>query len=368
MTLATTCLPLSPQTEVACAAPAAGEHRLPATPETVRWGVIDPRAEPVVEVASGARLEVEAVTHHAGDAPELMMDPGLEAIWGAVPEADRGPGVHILTGPVAVRGARPGTAIAVRIEAMAPRLPYGSNCAANWGLLHDVFGKERVTIYRLDEQPESGNSFPASARPVFGYDFRTRPRYDVPGLRTPAGARDEQPFSRAVRVPVRPHFGVMGVLPGGTERLSTIPPGTFGGNVDNWRFGPGATVYYPVFQEGAGVYVGDPHFAQGDGEVCGTAIEASANAVVRLAAVEDVQLTGPLLETATHWYTHGFGADLDAAVRMSVEEMIALLWWRAGLTADDAYSLVSVAADLGVTQVVDGTLGAHCGIPRALFD
>jgi acetamidase/formamidase len=368
MTTATSLLALSPQAERTFADPVPARHALPATPGTVRWGVVDPAAEPVLEVVPGAELAVEAVSHHAGDAPELMMDAGLEEIWAAIPEGERGPGVHLLTGPVAVAGARPGGGVAVRIETMAPRVPYGSNCAAHWGLLHDTYGKERITVYELDgAEGVPAGEFPTVARPLFGYDFTSRPRYDVPGWRTPAPARREEPFSRPVRVPVRPHFGFLGVQPAGEERLSSIPPGVFGGNVDNWRFGPGATVFFPVFREGAGLSWGDPHFAQGDGEVCGTAIEASANATVRLAAVDDLELRAPMLETASHWYTHGFGADLDAAARMAVEEMIALLRRRVGLSADDAYSLASVAVDMGITQVVDGILGAHCGIARSIF-
>ena len=355
---------LSPATTETFAAAAPPAHALPATPQTVRWGSIDPTAASVLSVGSGARLDVEAVSHHAGDAPELMIDEGLRTIWSAFPEHERGPGVHVLTGPVAVAGARPGGAVAVRIESTAPRVPYGSNCAANWGLLHSDFGKERITVYRLDE---NGGAFPTTAHPEFGYDFRSRPVYDVPGWLSPADARVDEPFSRPVRIPVRPHFGVIGVLPPGTEPVSTVPPGAFGGNVDNWRFGQGATIFFPVFHEGAGVYVGDPHFAQGDGEVCGTAIEASMNATIRVAVVDDIAIRTPLLETATHWFTHGFGDDLDAAALMAVREMVALLRWRVGLSADDAYSLVSVAGDLGVTQVVDGVLGAHCGIDRSIF-
>ena len=356
---------LSPRTAEALARPAGTSSRLAATPDTVRWGAIDPGRAPVLEVASGDRVTIEAVSHHAGDAPELMMDDAMREIWAAIPEAERAPGVHVLTGPVAVAGARAGGAVAVTIESMAPRFPYGSNCAANWGLLHDRFGKERITIYRLDDAP--AGEFPTTAQPVFGYDFTSRPVYDVPGWLTPASARQEQPPSRPVRVPVRPHLGLLSVAPPGSEVLSSIPPGAFGGNVDNWRIGPGATAFYPVFHDGGLVSVGDPHFAQGDGEVCGTAIEASADVTVRLTAVDDLQLRTPVLETATHWYTHGFGTDLDSAARMAVEEMITLLQWRAGLSADDAYSLASVAADMGVTQVVDGTIGAHCAIARSIL-
>ena len=139
----------------------------------------------------------------------------------------------------------------------------------------------------------------------------------------------------------------------------------FGGNVDNWRIGPGATMGYPVFAEGALLYVGDPHFAQGDGEICGTAIEASLTARIQVVVAKGIGNTSPLLETASHWYTHGFGADLDAAMRMAAEQMLWFLQRRTSdCRADDAYSLSSVAMDLGVTQVVDGTLGCHAGFAR----
>ena len=103
----------------------------------------------MLEVDPGTTLTIEAVTHHAGDAPDLLMDDGISAIWAAIPEAARGPGVHIMTGPIHVRGASPGDTLRVEILSMRPRLPYGSNCAANWGLLYDRFGKERITIYAL---------------------------------------------------------------------------------------------------------------------------------------------------------------------------------------------------------------------------
>jgi acetamidase/formamidase len=170
-----------------------------------------------------------------------------------------------------------------------------------------------------------------------------------------------------VSVPVRPHFGVMGVAPAESGRLSSIPPSVFGGNVDNWRVGPGATMAYPVFVEGANLYVGDPHFAQGDGEICGTAIEASLTARIQVGLLPSLGASSPLLETASQWFTHGFGADLDEAMNMAAEQMLWLMQTHLGLTADDAYSLASVAMDMGVTQVVDGTLGCHAAISRDIF-
>ncbi len=340
-------------------------HHLAASPDTVFWGYIDRNQAPVLEVDPGDVVEIEAVTHHSGDAPDLLMDDGVRAIWDAIAPGSRGPGPHILTGPIHVRGAQPGDTVVVRILDMVPRLRHGANCAANWGLLYDVFGKERITIYELDD--DAGAGFPALARPVFGFDFTARPLYDQPGVVSEPSSVDRQSFSRPVKVPVRPHFGVIGVAPGDDERRSSVPPGVFGGNVDNWRFGPGATIAYPVFNEGANLFFGDPHFAQGDGEICGTAIEASLNARVQIGLMRDLPISSPLLQTDTHWATHGFGPDLDAAMRMACEQALWLMTEHLGLTRDDAYSLASVALDLGVTQVVDQTLGCHAALARSIF-
>ena len=341
--------------------------RLNAMPDTCYWGYLTAEQPPVLKVASGAELTIEAVTHHAGDAPDLLMDDGVAAIWAGIPEETRSPGVHIMTGPIHVDEATAGSVLRVDLLSLRPRLRYGSNCAANWGLLYDRFGKERITIYELDDGAAEGRGageFGATAKPVFGFDFAARERYDIPGVISEPGATEREPFGREVHVPVRPHLGVMGVAPPGTDRLSSIPPGPFGGNVDNWRIGPGVTMTYPVFVPGANLYVGDPHFAQGDGEICGTAIEASLDVTLRLTAVDTIAIDAPILETATHWFTHGFGDDLDAAMRMAAEQMLKLLVDRVGFSADEAYSLASVAIDLGVTQVVDGTLGCHAAVAK----
>jgi acetamidase/formamidase len=340
-------------------------HTLRATPETTFWGYIDQSQPPVLTVDPGDTVHVEAVTHHSGDAPDLMMDEGVRAIWDASAPETRGPGVHILTGPIHVRGAEPGDTIVVRIIDMKPRMPYGSNCAANWGLLYKKFQKERITIYRLD--PGSNGHFPQLARPSFAFDFTERPLYDLPGVISPPDHDARRPFTRDVAVPVRPHFGVMGVAPATSERLSSIPPGVFGGNVDNWRVGPGNTACYPVFVDGGNLFVGDPHFAQGDGEICGTAIEASLDATIQIGLHKKLKLNSLLLETPEQWFTHGFGGDLDEAMTMAAEQMLWLMQTHLGLSADDAYSLSSVGVDFGVTQVVDGTVGCHAAVRRDIF-
>ena len=293
------------------------------------------------------------------------MDDGIRALWDGIAEPARGPGVHLLTGPIHVEGAEPGDTLSVKVLSMRPRRPYGANCAAHWGLLYPSFGKERITIYGLNDRKTEG--FGTWARPLFGFDFDARPLYDVPGVISPPDPARREPFGRPVRVPVRPHFGVMGVAPATTGRQSSIPPGVFGGNVDNWRLGPGATMHYPVFAPGALLYVGDPHFAQGDGEICGTAIEASLDAVIQVSVVKGVGNTAPILETAAQWCTHGFGADLDEAMAMAADQMLWLLCSQHQFTRDEAYSLMSVAVDFGVTQVVDGTLGCHASVDRAML-
>jgi acetamidase/formamidase len=340
-------------------------YTLTATPESCYWGYLDAAQPPVMTVESGTELWLEAVTHHAGDAPDLLMDDGITAIWEAIAPADRAPGVHIMTGPIDIAGAMPGDTLRVELLEMRPRLPFGSNCAANWGLFHARFGKERITIYELDDAAEG--TFPATARPAFGFDFKALALYDSPGVISLPDHDARTPFGRQVSVPVRPHLGVIGVAPPGSERLSSIPPGRFGGNVDNWRFGPGSTIYYPVFHEGAGFYVGDPHFAQGDGEICGTAIEASLDVRLRLSLASDVTTDAPLLRTDTQWFTHGFGAGLDEAMAMAAESMLQLLVDRGGFSLDEAYSLASVAIDLGVTQVVDGVVGCHAAVSHELL-
>ena len=131
-------------------------HRLPATPSTVHWGYFDPRLEPVLTVAPGDLVTIETLTHHAGDAPDLLMDAGVREVFDRV--TDRGPGPHLLTGPIAVDGARPGDVLQVDILEATPRLPYGSNLAAHWGFLYGEIPVERVTVYELDAeaQPRPG--------------------------------------------------------------------------------------------------------------------------------------------------------------------------------------------------------------------
>ena len=334
-------------------------HELRATPGTVHWGYFDASLAPVLTVKSGDIVRAEAITHHAGDAPELMMDAGITAIFDAIPPEDRNPGVHLMTGPIYMEGAKTGDVLEVRYLQMTPRLAYGSNLAAHWGHLYKEMGeKERVTIFKMDQATETASA-------VFAYDFPGK--YLVPGTITREPECCRVPALRGVRVPVRPHLGTAGVTPDAEGRISTIPPGSHGGNIDNWRIGAGATMFYPVQVDGALFSIGDPHISQGDGEISGTAIEASLDVTMQLVLRRDFTFPSPLLRTPKHWVTHGFDEDLNVAMRNASLEMLRLLTEQHGLSRDDAYSLMSIAADFAVTQVVDGRQGVHARICHAVF-
>ena len=157
------------------------------------------------------------------------------------------------------------------------------------------------------------------------------------------------------------------MAPNEPGRISTVPPGKHGGNIDNWRIGAGATMYYPVQVDGALFSVGDPHISQGDGEVSGTAIEASLDVLLQIAVRRDFSFPSPLLETPDYWIVHGFNEDLNVAMRDAALDMLTLLTEQRGLSRNDAYSLMSVAADFAITQVVDQRRGVHGRIRRAIF-
>ncbi len=407
---------------------------MPATDRTVHWGYFSKSLKPVVEVDSGDFVTIEVLTHHANDDSERMIkgDPGAESVFywdknrkgvdrrGAGPMkptlfgrgAGEGLGVHICTGPVFVRGAEPGDILEVRILDVKPRpcanpayagKTFGSNAAAWWGfhykdLLTDPKPREVITIYEIDT---AGEKSWASAV----YNFRWTPQtdpfgvvhktIDYPGV--PVDHKtvvEKHGILKNVRIPLRPHFGVIGVAPKEAEMVDSIPPGYFGGNMDNWRVGKGATMYYPVAVNGALFSAGDSHASQGDSELCGTAIECSLTGTFQLIVRKQATLAGtalegldfPLLETQDEWCMHGFSfanylaelgkeaqseiykkSSIDLALRDAFRKMRRFLMTTQGLTEDEAISLISVAVDFGVTQVVDGNWGIHAIIKKSLF-
>jgi acetamidase/formamidase len=414
-------------------APAKAKHwYVPASNQTVHWGYFSKNLKPIVEAASGDFLTLECLTHAAGDDPDRMIagDPGVESVYrwtkdhkavkrrgaGAMDAPNghgAGLGVHILTGPIAVKGAEPGDVLEVRILDMVPRpsgnprhkkKTFGANTAANWGyhyhdLIEDPKPREVVTIYRVEGRGASGWAeavYNYRWGPVTDADGITHTVYDYPGLLVdPKTITPRKTVLKGVRVPLRPHFGVMGLAPAEVDMMGTVPPHYAGGNVDDWRIGKGATMYYPVSVPGALLSVGDPHAAQGDSELCGTAIESSwtgrfqviLHKAARIASTSPLAaLDGPLLETKDEWVVHGFSyprfltqlgpdaqteiakkSSVDLALRDAFRKMRGFLMRTQKLTEDEAISLISVAVDFGVTQVVDANWGVHASLKKKLF-
>ncbi|HWB45718.1 MAG TPA: acetamidase/formamidase family protein [Hyphomicrobiaceae bacterium] len=406
-------------------------HYLPANADTVHWGYFSKSLKPRVELNSGDYVTIETLTHHACDDRERMVtgDPGAESVFlwtkdkkgvnrrGAGPMdspigAGAGAGVHIMTGPVAVRGAEPGDILEVRIIDCKPRpcvnpsfkgKSFGSNAAAWWGfhyndLLTEPKPREVVTIYEVDA---SGAKSWAQAVHSFRWVPQTDPfgvvhkTIDYPGVPVDH-TKTQRNFNvlKGVRVPIRPHFGTLGLAPKEADLVNTIPPSYTGGNIDNWRIGKGAIMYYPVSVAGGLLSAGDPHASQGDSELCGTAIECSLTGTFQLIVHKKADLAGtplekldyPMLETQTDWLVHGFSyanylaelganaqneifkkSSVDLALRDAFRKMRAFLMTSKKLTEDEAISLMSVAVDFGVTQVVDGNWGVHAVIKKDIF-
>ncbi|WP_127491783.1 acetamidase/formamidase family protein [Paenibacillus glycanilyticus] len=391
-------------------------HYLAANSENVRWGNIG-KGDPVLTVNSGDIVTVEAITHHSGDDYERMIegDAGVEDIfhWDHVEknEALRGPGVHIMTGPIAVEGAEPGDVLEVKILDMKLRpngnekyagKTFGVNAAANWGYLYGDMAEEPkkrevVTIY---EMSSDGVTDYATALYSFKWtpqtdpDGKVHPTIDYPGVIVDHDTVEEN-FNvlEGVKVPVRLHFGTMGVAPKEADVVDSVPPSYFGGNVDDWRVTEGATMYYPVSVPGALLQVGDPHAGQGDAEINGTAIETSVTGDIQVILHKKADLNKklnnlsyPLLESENEWVVHGFSyanylaelganaqkdiynnSSIDKAMKDAAFKTKDFLMKGMDLTEDEAYSLMSVSTDFGITQVVDGNWGVHAVITKGQF-
>src|SRR6202158_4423569 len=321
-------------------------YYLPATAKTVHWGYFSRSLPPIVEVKSGDFVTIEALTHHANDDHARMIkgDPGAESVFHWTRDgknvdrrgAGEGLGVHICTGPVAVRGAEPGDVLEVRIVDIHPRgcahpkfagRAFGSNAAAWWGfhyreLLTEPKPREVVTIYEIDAEP-APDSATAYARAVYNYRWTPQrdpfgvvhPTIDYPGVPVDhSTVVENHDILKNVTIPVRPHFGVITVAPQQDGLIDSVPPSSFGGNLDNWRVARGASVYLPAGVPGALLSIGDPHASQGDSELCGTAIECSRTGDFQLVLHKKADLAGqpfadldyPLVETPDEWVLHGF--------------------------------------------------------------
>ena len=312
-------------------------HDLLLTPEHVHWGYYDARVPPVLHVAPGDLVRVETMV--AGGLQRLRLAGASEA---EIPESlkqveqrvtERGPGAHPMTGPVYIDGAEPGDTLEVRIRSIE--------------FLHN-FGVNAFS-------PGSG---------VLADDF---PYAALKLLRWTAGS-DRIEFAPGIVLPIAPFFGSIGVAPPLlTGRVSSRPPGSHGGNLDNKDLVAGSTLYLPVHAPGALLSIGDGHARQGDGEVTGTAVETSLRGTLELRLHKGQRLRWPRAETPSAYIAMGLNEDLDEATRLAVREMVDFLVTEKKLSREDAYMLCSVAGDLHVTQAVDATKGIHVSLPKSIF-
>ena len=314
-------------------------YEVQATPETVAWGHYDASDKPVLTIKTGDTVVMHTVLTNspaglskAGVAADAI-EPALRAIYDGVPSAARGPGGHILTGPIAIEDAEPGDTLEVRIRKIELAIPYAYNAFRyGAGFLTDDFPYARIKIVPLDTRRMVGK------------------------------------FGPGIEVPLAPFFGSMGVAPPPEfGRYDSAPPTINGGNMDDKALVAGTTLYLPVHAKGALFQAGDGHAAQGNGEVDITALETSLTGTFEF-VLHKRQLTSyPRAETPDAYIAMGFDDDLSNATRKALRNMIDFLVSAKKLTRDDAYMLVSVAGNVEVTELVDRNKGVHVVVPKSVF-
>ncbi len=315
----------------------AATYTLEATPKTVAWGNYNAAATPVLTIKSGDTVVFHTLLTNSPAGLEKNgvasadVEKSLREVYDKV--TDRGPGGHILTGPVAIEGAEPGDTLEIRIRKIDLAIPYAYNgFRYGLGILTDEFPYSRTKIIPLDRDKMMAR------------------------------------FALGVNVPLHPFFGSMGVAPPASfGRYDSTPPTINGGNMDNKELVAGTTLYLPVFAPGALFEVGDGHAGQGNGEVDVTAMETSLVGTLEFVLHKATDQKYPRAETPTHYISMGFDDDLSIAAHKAVHEMVEFLVAEKHLSRDDAYMLTSVAGDADITEVVDRNKGVHVMMPKAIF-
>ena len=307
-------------------------HILKATCETVHFGGFSPEIKPALLIHSSDTVEVETFSGFQiyNKAPKEFLAAEFLEICHNLPRERRvGNGPHLLTGPIFINGAEPGDVLEVKLHSVTPRLAVGFNAIRpGWGALTERFGEGHLRFIYLDLE---------------------------------AGVA-EFPEGSGIKIPIRPFFGIMGVATSNIR--SSVPPGDYGGNIDNPELQAGSSLFLP----GALFSIGDGHAAQGDGEVCGTAIETSMNGTIELVLHKNMKLNMPFAETPTDIVTTGYAATLDEALQIALNGMVDFLVDTTGMTDQEAYCLCSLAANFRVTQVVNSPQkGIHGLLPKSLF-
>ena len=355
-----------------------GNFYVPSTLDTITWGYLPNKdSKPVLSVKSGSIVTFDTVSHEGlledqgRDAEKYFRSKGVpdnqilqeaKAITKSNLKHDFDKdGPHIVTGPVEIIGAQPGDVLKVEVLDVEPRVPYG--------VISNRHGKGTLP----GEFPKTPRLDNPSA------DFPER--YGNMSLFTPIEKDRDGKYkgviksgNKAIRFPLYPFMGLMGVAANTSDAVNSIPPSDFGGNMDINLLGKGSTIYYPIQVPGALFYTGDSHFAQGNGEVALTALEASARATFRFTLLKADQgkipsqkISLPLAENGEFWITPGLDKDLDEAMKKSTREAIRFLNQHYGIDDATAYAYLSAATDFDVSQAVDRTKGVHGKIRKSDF-
>src|SRR6201996_6990045 len=305
------------------------------TPTTVAWGYYWSEAAPVLKIHSGDYVTARTLITSSPDRLEaagVAPDQVEKELRDVQSVKERGPGGHILTGPIYVEEAEPGDVLEVKFVAIDLAIPYGYNAIGQAGFLSDEIFDRKTRIIQLDSKKMIGH------------------------------------FAEGIDIPLHPFFGSVGVAPPKEAgRWNSAPPWIHAGNLDNKELVAGTSLFIPVHAPGALLEIGDGHAAQGNGEVDITAIETSLIGHLQLIVHKGKTQHFPRAETPTHYIAMGTDRDLNAATHIAVREMIAWLMQEKKMTQADAYMLCSVAADVDITQLVDGNVGVHVMLPKSIF-
>lgn len=308
---------------------------LDASASTVVWGYYWSQAKPVLHVGSGDYVRVRTVLTSSPDRLEAAGVPAAQIeqqLRDVQAVKDRGPGGHVLTGPIYVDGADSGDVLEVRFDSINLAIPYGYNGIGQSGFLSDEIFSRKMRIIPLDRERMTGH------------------------------------FADGIDIPLHPFFGSAGVAPPAyAGRWNSAPPWIHGGNLDNKELVAGTALYLPVFVKGALFEIGDGHAAQGNGEVDITAIETSLIGKLQFIVHKGKSIPWPWAESPTHIITMGEDRDLNAATHIAVRQMIRYLMEEKKMAQEDAYMLCSVAADVDITELVDGNVGVHVMLPKSVF-
>jgi acetamidase/formamidase len=313
-------------------------HRLEATPGTVAYGYYWSEAKPVLRIASGDIIDVDTLLTNSptglqrGGVPPEKIQGSLKAIVTEVTGDRRGPGGHILTGPVFVESAEPGDVLEVKVLSIDFPIDYGYNGCSGF-IPENCDRSAPIKIFTLDKKTMTAEYMPG------------------------------------IVIPLKPFFGSMGVAPApALGRVSSNPPGKHAGNMDNRELVAGSTLYIPVFVPGALFEIGDGHAAQGDGEVDQTAIETSLRGRLQLTVRKEMKLVWPRAETSTDYISMASDENLTTATTLAIQEMVDFLAASRKLTKHQAYQVVSIAGNVAITQLVDKpVVGVHVKVPKSIF-